>query len=406
MGIVSRLVRPKGMSPDELEQTIRHYLGGGSTSAGVAVSESTAMRQSTVYSCVNVLSRSLAQIPCHLYKQEGRTREKATDHSLYDILHDQPNEWMTSPEFWGMAMASLALRGRFYGLKVHDRSTGRVREIIPLPVDRVQCVEQLPDYRLRYLIVLPDDTTRYVYGKDMFHLRGLTLDGVDGISPIGYIRETIGLGVAAEEFGARYFGQGTHPGVIVEHPGKLSEAASKNLRESLAESYSGLGKSHRLMLLEEGMKAQKITIDPRDAQFLELRQFQRSEIVDIFFNTPLSLMSGTDSTPTYASAEQFSIGFVIYALMPWIVNIEKAIRRDLIPEADRASHYAKFQAQSLMRGSHKEQMEAFASGIDKEIYNPNEVREFLEMNPYEGGDEYRTRTSTTRNTENNDGGEE
>jgi len=224
----------------------------------------------------------------------------------------------------------------------------------------------------------------------------MVVNGFLGVSPITYIRESVGLGLAAEEFGARYFGAGTHPGMIVEHPGKLSDPASKNLRESLSGSYSGLGKAHRLMLLEEGMKAQKITIDPKDAQFLELRQYQRSEIVDIFFATPLSLMAKGDAPPTYASSEQFSIGFVVYALMPWLVSIEEAFNRDLIPAADRANHYFKFVPQGLLRGSFKEQMDAFSVAIDKEIMNPNECRDLLDMNPYEGGDTYRTRTSTVK----------
>ena len=151
-----------------------------------------------------------------------------------------------------------------------------------------------------------------------------------------------------------------------------------------------------MMLLEDGMKAQKITIDPKDSQFIELRKYQKAEIVDIFFGMPLTIISSESKTPTYASAEQFSIGFIIYALMPWIVPIEKAISRDLIPTAKRKTQYAKFAAQGLQRGSFKEQMDSFAVGIDKEILSPNECRDLLDMNPYEGGGEYRTRTSSMK----------
>ena len=151
-----------------------------------------------------------------------------------------------------------------------------------------------------------------------------------------------------------------------------------------------------MMLLEEGMKAQKITVDPKDAQFLELRKYQRSEIVDIFFGMPLSVLNGTDSTPTYASAEQFSIGFVIYAIMPWLVNIEKAILRDLILPSERGEYYAKFQAAGLQRGDIKTRFEAYQTAINAEIMSPNECRELEELNPYEGGDEFRTRTSTVK----------
>lgn len=395
-GFFSRLIRPWAMSSKDIESAVRSVLGGGPTSSGISVSSESAMQQATVYSCVNVLSRTLGQLPCHLYRNMGgKRKEKADSHPVYELLHDQPNEWMTAPEFWGMCMHSLGLRGNFFALKSRT-SSGRLVELIPLAPGVVQEVKQSADWSLKYRLVFPSGETATLPMSDIMHVRGMVVNGYMGVNPIQYIRESVGLGLAAEEFGARYFGSGTHPGMIIEHPGKLSESASKNLNASLSDAHSGLGRSHRLMLLEDGMKAQKVTIDPRDAQFLELRQFQRSEIVDIFFATPLSLMAKSDSTPTYASAEQFSLGFVVYALMPWLVNIEKAIRRDLLTPAERKAYYAKFRPEGLQRGDLSTRFRAYATAIDKEIMNPNECRELEDMDPYEGGDEYRTRTSTVR----------
>lgn len=399
MGIVARMPRPKMMNPQELERMILSVFGGGSTSSGVSVSNDTAMRQATVYSCVNVLSRTIGTLPCHLMKKEGRKRLKAEEEDLYYLLHDQPNEWMTAPEFWGMAMNHLSLRGNFFALKNRGLSlTGPVRELIPLAPGVVHEVKQDEKYRLTYVLKYPDGTLKNVPQSEIMHIRGMVLNGYMGVNPIQYIRESIALGLASEEFGARFFGSGTHPGIIVEHPGKLSPEGHSNLKNALTETYSGLGKSHRLMLLQEGMKYQKVAIDPKDSQFIELRKYQKAEIVDIFFGMPLTILSSEDKTPTYASAEQFGISFVVYALMPWMVAIEKAILRDLIPDEKKRTHYAKFVAQGLQRGSFKEQMESFATAIDKEIMNPNECRELLEMNPYDGGDEYRTRTSTVKDT--------
>ena len=137
-------------------------------------------------------------------------------------------------------------------------------------------------------------------------------------------------------------------------------------------------------------------LDPKDSQFIELRKYQKAEIVDIFFGMPLTILSSEDKTPTYASAEQFSIGFIIYALMPWLVTIEKAISRDLIPKTKRKNQYAKFTVRGLQRGSFKEQMDSFAVAITKEIMCPNEARELLEMNPYPGGEIFAPRTSTVK----------
>jgi len=328
---------------------------------------------------------------------DGRNRVKATDEDLYYLLHDQPNEWMTAPEFWGMCVNHLSLRGNFFALKNRGLSlTGPVRELIPLAPGTVQDVKQNEDYSLTYTLRYPDGAIKDVPQSQIMHVRGMVLNGYLGVNPIQYIRESIALGLASEEFGARYFGSGTHPGIIVEHPGKLSLEGKRNLEDSLTEVYSGLGESHRLMLLQEGMKYQRVVIDPKDSQFIELRKYQKAEIVDIFFSMPLTILSSEDKTPTFASAEQFGINYVVYSLMPIIVSIEKAILRDLVPDDKKRTHYAKFNARGLQRGSFAEQMQSFAIGIDKEIFSPNEVRLMLDENPYPGGDEYRTRTSSMK----------
>ena len=394
MGIMSRMIRPQAINT-EMERVIREVMGGGSTTSGVAVSNEKAMQHATVYSCVNILSRVIGMLPCHMMIKEGNNREIASDFSLYSILHDLPNEWMTSMEFWGMAMNHLALRGNFVAIKNKD-ARGNIRELIPVAPGMLQDVTQNKDYSLTYKLRMPDGSNLNISNSEIFHLRGMVMNGYMGVNPIQYIRESIGLGLATEEFGARYFGSGTHPGMILEHPGKLSPQAHSNLKQSMGETYSGLGKAHKLMLLEEGMKAHAVTINPEDSQFLETRKYQKSEIVDIFMGNPLTLMGSGDSTPTFASAEQFSISFVTYALMPWLVTIEKAIYRDLLTPSERNKYYAKFKAEGLQRGSFADQTAGFATLIDKEVLSPNDVRSILDMNPYPGGEEYRTRTSTTK----------
>lgn len=402
------------MATPAWEQMIRQAWGGQTTSSGVAVSQESAMRLSTVYACVNILSRSVAQLPCHMMRQAGKLKNKAIDFYLYPLLHDQPNPWMTAPEFWGMVMNHLALRGNFYAFKNTGLNpNGKARELLPLAPGRVKEVIQTANYGLFYKILIPNEqnyvsdsgeptqaqaTTEKTFPQSqIFHLRGMTTDGILGMNPIQYVRETIGMGLATQEFGARFFGEGTHPGIIVEHPGVLKDPSK--MREALTATYSGLGKSHRIMLLEEGMKAQRIVIDPKDSQFIDTRKFNKSEIVDIFFGMPLTLFHSGEATPTYASAEEFSVNFVVYALMPWLVNIEKAIWRDLIQPEDRKEYYAKFSAGALLRGTMQEQATYFQQMVNAEIMNPNECRDLIDLNPYEGGDEYRSRTSTVKQEE-------
>jgi HK97 family phage portal protein len=390
MKFMDRLLKPKALNSYELSKMINWGFGGGSTSAGISVNNESAMRQATVFSCINILSRTAGQIPCHYYQIQGKNRNKATEDPIYALLHDMPNEWMTAPEFWGMAMNHLPCRGNFYALKVKVR--GEVKELIPLAPGIVNEVIQLPSFKLVYKCTYPDGTRVDIPGSEIMHLRGMVLNGFMGMNPIEYIRESIGLGMATERFGARNFGSGTHPSMILTAPGKVNDP--KTFLEATSEVYGGLGNSHRLMLLENGITANNVSIKPEDSQYLDTRKYQKSEIVDIFFGMPLTVMGTGETTPTYASAEQFSINFVIYAIMPWLVNIEKGIYRDLIPQHQKADYYAKFNVRALQRASFKEQMDALAVAIDKEIFNPNEARELLEYNPYSGGDEYRTRTST------------
>lgn len=397
MGIVSRMARPKAVNP-VMEEMMRSIFGGGASYSGISVSNDTAMRQSTYYSCVNVLSRVIGMLPCHLMEKAGKNRNIAENHSLYTLLHDMPNEWMTAPEHWGMVVNHLVTRGNYFALKNRglNKITGKVRELIPLAPGIVNEVVQNPNYTLTYKCIFPDGTLKDIPGTEIMHLRGMVLNGYMGMNPIQYIRESVGLGLVTERFGAQHFGSGTHPSMIVSHKGQLSDP--KAMREALSETYAGIDNAHRIMLLEDGMTATSVSISPEDSQYLETRKFQKSEIVDILFGMPLTVMNSGENVPTYASAEQFSIGFVIYALLPWIVTIEKGIYRDLLTPEERKKYYAKFRAEGLQRGSFKEQTEGFATLIDKEVLCPDEVRALIDMNPRPdgGGGEYRTRTSSIK----------
>ena len=405
MGIVSRMIRPKAASWPPTDD--RWYAPGGSyyggdalSNAGMPVGPDSAMRLITVHSCVKVLSESVAQLPCHLMRQDGEYRDKAVKNGLYRVLHDTPNSWMTSSELWGMVSAHIALRGNFYAYKV-GLSGRPTSALIPIDPDRVT-VSQNDDYSLKYTVKSNGAGPDVEYPQDkIFHVRGLMLkNSIVGINPIEYARESIGLGLASERFLSNYFGRGMHPGAVIEHPLPLSAPAHANLRKNLIDKYGGLGKTHELMLIDEGMKISFPQIRLVDAQFLELCKLTVSQIAGLF-RVPLMLLQTSDNVTTYASAEQFVLSFVTHTLTPILVNIEKAIYRDLIVPAEKDNHYAKFSMQGLMRGAFKDQMEAFATGIDKEIYNPNEIREWLEMNPYEGGNEYRTRTSSMKPESNN-----
>ena len=402
--LMSRLPKPRAMSPtdDGWYYPGGNYYGGlFPTEAGVPMDSDTAMRLITVQNCVRVRAATISQLPLHLMRTDGEMKHKATNHYLYELLHDQPNSWMTAPEFWGMVEAYVCLRGNFYAYKLVI--PGRpIQELIPILPSAVNNVEQNDDYTLTYTIQLKNGETRKYSQDKIMHIRGLTLNGYLGMNPIEHARETLGLGMASEKFLSRYFGKGMRPGAIIEHPSTLSAPAHKNMRTALTEKYAGIDNSQELMLIDEGMKIQFPSIKLVDAQYLELMKMNEAQICGMF-RVPLMLVQAGDKTPTYASAEQFFLNYSVIGVTPDCVNYEKAIRRDLLTPIERKTLYAKFNVDAMLRGDFKTRMEGYQIGINCEMISPNEGREKEDMNPYEGGNEYRTRTSTTKdNTDSTD----
>lgn len=401
-------IRPKAVS-STMEHLFREYFGGGATSSGVAVNSETAMRLATVYACVKVLYQSVAQMPCHFMEQSGtgknRVTDKATSHRLYRLLHDQPNSWMSAPEFWGMSVAHVSLRGDFLAFKVMVGD--QVRELLPIDPSRVSEIKQNSDWSLTYKISTaenwdgtkpgPAREYRDYSQKEIFHIRGLSLNGYSGLNPIAYNREAIGVGMASEKFKAQYFGNGMHPGAIMTTPFTLSTKDYLNQLNAFKAKYAGINKDQGLMLLEKDTTITFPSIKLVDQQFLENEKFTQAQIASIF-RVPLMLIQAGDAPTTFASSVQFMLAFVTHALTPIVVNIEKAIYRDLLNEEEKNRYYAKFNMAGLLRGDPKSQFEAWQIGINSEILCPNEPREYLELNPYDGGWDFRTRTSSMKDT--------
>ena len=395
MGIISRLKRPQAMNSHELHRLIIDTFGGGPTSSGISVSSDTALRLATVQKCVRVRAATMASLPCHIMTKQGEMKEKAEDFYLYDKLLNQPNSWMTSALFWSMVEAYVCLRGNFLAYK--SGLPGRpIKELIPINWDKIEKVEQNEDYSVTYTIRLKNGELKTLSQDQVMHIRGLlTLDGYTGVNPIQYFRETIGLGLASERFLTKYFGRGLQPGAIVKHPLSLSAQGNANLKAVVKEKYEQLKTDQNFMLLDEGMDITFPTIKLVDAQYLEIMKMNESDICGLF-RVPLMLIQSGDKTPTYASAEQFMINYSTMGVSPDCRNYEQSIRKDLLSEEEKKKYYAKFEMRGLLRGAFKDQMEGFAVAIDKEIMNPNECRDVLDMNPYKGGDVYKTRTSTTK----------
>lgn len=351
--------------------------------SGDIVTAESAMRVAAVSACVRVLSEAVSTLPLFLYeRQSDGGKRRATSHHLYEVLHDFPNAWQTSVEFWDQAMQYLTLRGNAVALQFNDRGRIVLEWVHPKRITGRPRHRQ--DNSLQYTITDEDGTNPQRYGaEEVFHIRGLCEDGVWGLNPIAHLRNSIGMAMGAEQMGNALFRHGIRPSGTFSKDGTLSDTAYDRLRSQL-DNKAGSGNAASYLLLEDGLEWSQMSITPEDAQFLETRKFQIEEIARIF-RVPMHMINVLDRA-TFSNIEHMGIEFVVHTLRPWLVRIEKAIKRDLIRQG---RHYAEFNVDGLLRGDTKSRYEAYASAIQNEWLSKNEVRELENRNPVDGGDEFK-----------------
>ena len=367
---------------EQLEEVLR---SGNATASGVRVTPEKAMRAAAVYACVRIRSGVPANMPLHIKRRiDQRTREDASDHPLWSIFSRRPNRWQTPSQFKRMMTAHLLLRGNAYALIV--RSRGAVKELIPLHPDRVEC-KQADSLALEYTYTRKDGRRIVLPQAEVFHLVGLTLDGVHGVSVITYARETIGLSLAQEDHGATVFKNGARVSMVLSHKGKLGKEGVENLRSSLDEFRAGGEKEGKALILEEDMKADKLAMTSEDAQWIESRKFSRSDIA-MFFGVPPHMIGDTEKSTSWGTgiASQTQ-GFVTFCAEDDLTTWEETINRDLVAETDK-DIYARFNRASLVKGDIKMRWEAHVKALQWGVMSPNEVRALEDLNPREGGDIY------------------
>jgi HK97 family phage portal protein len=364
----------------------------GSTSSGKTVNELTAMQTTAVYACVRILAETIASLPLHTYKYTASGKEKTPSHQLYYLLHDEPNPEMTSFVFRETLMSHLLLWGNAYAQIIRD-GRGQVLTLYPLlpdrmTVDRTSSGQIYYEYRkdTGYVILRPEE---------VLHIPGLGFDGLIGYSPIAMAKNAIGMAIATEEYGAKFFANGANPGGVLEHPGVVKDPA--RIRESWNAVYQGSGNAHRVAVLEEGMKFQSIGIPPEQAQFLETRKFQINEIARIFRIPPH--MIGDLEKSSFSNIEQQSLEFVKYTLDPWVVRWEQAMQRALLSPGEKKDYFIKFNVDGLLRGDYQSRMNGYAVGRQNGWMSSNDIRELENLNriPEElGGDLYLVNGNMTK----------
>jgi HK97 family phage portal protein len=383
MSLLGELLRPRAAittSYQLLEELSRQ---GALAESGATVTPETAMRLSWVYAAVRALAEDLAKVPLLLYRRLGRGKERATDHPVYRLLHDEPNPWQTSFEFREMLQSHVALAGD--GFALITRVRGEVRELLPVPPWRMEVARQT-DGRPLYTLTWPDGQRTPVPPERLLHLPGLLFDGVRGLSPIGYQREAIGLGIQLTRHAAKLLKQGALLGGVIEHPQRLSEKAHARLKEDFEEKYTSVDQAHKVLLLEEGAKFTATGMTSRDAQFLEAQKLGRSEIAAIFRLPPHKI--GDLERSTFSNIEQQALEYVTDSLQPWFTRWEQRLTRALLPPEDRERYVVEHLVEGLLRGDFKTRMEGYAVGVQNGWLSRNEVRVKENMNPVDGLDEY------------------
>src|SRR5690606_15316333 len=345
-----------------------------------------AIRFAAFFACLKVLSEDVGKLPIKLYKERpDRGRDVAKGHKVHRLISRRPNDFMTASEFWEMCVAHVVLRGNFYAFKVIVG--GEVVELLPLNPGSV--VPKLrDDWTLWYDVTFANGTRDVLPASEIFHVRGLSLDGIRGLSALEYARETLGLGIAAERHGAKLFVNGANPGGALETEQTLTDEVFERVKSSWNEKHTGLENSHKVAILEGGLKWTSVTMTNTDAQWLENRKHTDNQICGLLRVPPHKIAILDRSTNN--NIEHQSLDYVNDGLMPPLSRIENRIRIDLLNERDEEDHFAKFNVSALLRGDMKARSQFYKDMVYLGAYSPNDVLELEDRNPREGGDIYLT----------------
>jgi HK97 family phage portal protein len=383
MSLIGRIINGLSVTDPKAWSPSLWNLIGAQSHSGVKVDEQSALCYSAVFCAVNLLAGTISTLPLRLLQEKGNKKELAAHKPVHRVMHTQWNKYMTAQVGREVMAAHVLTWGNGYAEKVMN-GRGEIAGLWPIPPNRVR--PEMVDGELIYIIDV-DGHQVIMPREKILHVPGLGFDGFMGYSVVALARESIGLGMAQERFGANYFGNGTHPGVIVSHPGKLTEQGSRNLQESLVAKYSGLGNSHRLLLLEEAMKIEKISFSPEDSQFLESRQFQIPEIARWFNLPPHKLKDLTRSS--FSNIESEQISFVTESILPWVVRYETNFNMQLLSEREqKEGYFFKHSLEGMLRGDNKSRAEFYAKMFGIGAMNINEIRGKEDLDPIEGGDRH------------------
>lgn len=355
------------------------------TYSGKVVTPENSLCVPAIWACVKVLAETEGALPLGMYQRAGDgSVTPASDHPLQQLLHDQPNPEMSAIDFRMAQTAQLALWGNCYS-RIARNGKGEVIALWPLQ-SKLMSVKRDSRNELVYNYNAGSTTEPYT-AKDILHVRTLSMDGVNGISPIAQLGNPVGLAMALEEYASRFFGNGAIPAIALEHPARLGPDAVRNIRDSWKKMYGGNQHSHEVAVTEEGMKVNVLGTDPQKSQAVESRKFQILEICRAY-RMPPHMLADLDRA-TFSNIEQQSLEFVVYTLMPWLEIWEQAVNRSLLTPSERSRYFAEHNVAGLLRGDLASRYAAYATGRQWGWLSVNDIRRLENMNGIGGkGDAY------------------
>lgn len=373
-----------GGSPQTPQYWVKKLFGVTESKSGIQIDEDIALTYSAVWAAVNIIAGAIGFLPLKTYRRRGDDRELDIRHRAYKLMHDRPNPFMDALTFretlqghcltWGNGYAEIQRDGAFNPLALW-----------PLLPNRVE-PQVIDGKTVQYKVTLPDGGTVYLPYINVLHIKGLGFDGIKGYSVIRYSNESIAFGLAAEQYGAGFFGNDSRPGGVLEHPQSLSKEAQERLTESWEAKHQALSKKHRVAILEEGMKWHQIGIPPEEAQFLQTRKFQVADVAR-WYQIPLHFLSELDKA-TFSNIEHQGIEFVTFTLARWLKRWELECNYKLLKTAEYPTHFFEFLVDALLRGDIKTRYDAYRLGRIGGFLSINDIRKKENMNTVDGGDTY------------------
>lgn len=372
--IVSTLSRPS--------RWLVEMFGGAEAKSGARVNEKTAVQVTAVFACVRLLAQTIASLPLHTYRRLNEGKERAYDHPAYHVLHSLANPECTSYNLRQIMMVNLLLTGDAYAEIVRN-GAGALIELWPIPSNRVTKKRNRETGEIFYEVYTLDSKTRFLYPEQMLHIPWVGMEAFSSFKPVELAREAIGLSMAAEEFGSRFFSDGANASGIAEYPGRMSDAAYDRFKKTFNEKYVGLSKGQRVMFLEQGLKFTKLTINPNEAQAIETRKFQVIEVAR-FFNVPPHLIMDLERA-TFSNVEHQDISFVKYSVRPYLVCWEQELLRSVFLPSERRKYFAEFSVDGLLRGDYKTRQEGLEIMRRNGVINADQWAAMENMNPLPDG---------------------